>query len=259
MNKKEFLEILKDYLSKNFSENEVTDILRDYEEYFIDGEIEGKSDIEIISSLGSPKSIVRDLVGEIKESKQDENNKKFDKIHDGYNKLKLKSKEQFYKSKDFVNEKLTPSLSGEENGFSTKFIKLLLTLLSFVLFIPAVVYIMGMISMGISIIAGNIALVVILGTSGPLFSLDKSIGFIIIFASMAILGFDIIICQIYFAVFKIGKKLFKKYINWLKTRNLYIIAKEKKSLKQESDLENIENGTTLLEKDSDMKGDGIDE
>ncbi|MDU0298588.1 DUF1700 domain-containing protein, partial [Paraclostridium sp. MRS3W1] len=85
MNKREFLEILKDYLSNHFSDDEVNDILRDYEEYFIDGEIEGKSDLQIIESLGSPKSIVRDLVGEMKESKINNSNKKFDKFHDGVN------------------------------------------------------------------------------------------------------------------------------------------------------------------------------
>lgn len=263
MNKREFLEILKDYLSKHFSENEVNDILRDYEEYFVDGEIEGKSDIEIISSLGSPKSIVRDLVGEMKESKQAENNKKFDKVHDSYNKIKIKAKEQFSKSKDFVNEKLTPSLSGEENGFSTKVIKLLLTILSFVLFIPAAIYVTSMISAGILIIAGNIALLAVIGTSGPLFKLDDSIGFLLVFASIAALGFDIIICQIYIYILKLGKRLFKKYINWLKTRNIYINAKERKESREEiidEDIQNnIEEGSVLFEDDYEKRGDSIDE
>ena len=57
MKKEDFLEILRDYLKKGFSEDEVMDILRDYEEYFVDGIIEGKSEIEIIQSLGSPKEI----------------------------------------------------------------------------------------------------------------------------------------------------------------------------------------------------------
>lgn len=43
MKKEDFLEILRDYLKKDFSEDEVMDILRDYEEYFVDGIIEGKS------------------------------------------------------------------------------------------------------------------------------------------------------------------------------------------------------------------------
>ena len=64
MKKEDFLEILKDYLKKGFSEDEIIDILRDYEEYFIDGAIEGKSEIEIISSLGSPKEIANELLYE---------------------------------------------------------------------------------------------------------------------------------------------------------------------------------------------------
>ena len=77
MNKSEFLEILKDYLRKDFSEYEVNDILRDYEEYFVDGIIEGKSDMEIISALGSPKSIAKDLVSQMKEKDE---NKQFKNI-----------------------------------------------------------------------------------------------------------------------------------------------------------------------------------
>ena len=64
MRKEDFLEILKDYLKKDFSEDEVIDILRDYEEYFVNGAIEGKSEIEIISSLGSPKEIANELLFE---------------------------------------------------------------------------------------------------------------------------------------------------------------------------------------------------
>ena len=65
LNKNEFLEILKDYLRKDFSDDEVNDILRDYEEYFVDGLIEGKSDMEIISALGSPKAIAKELISQV--------------------------------------------------------------------------------------------------------------------------------------------------------------------------------------------------
>ena len=64
MRKEDFLESLKDYLKNDFSEDEVRDILRDYEEYFVNGAIEGKSEIEIISSLGSPKEIANELLSE---------------------------------------------------------------------------------------------------------------------------------------------------------------------------------------------------
>ena len=51
INKNEILEILQDYLKQNFSKEEVDDILRNYEEYFIEGTIEGKSEEEIIKLL----------------------------------------------------------------------------------------------------------------------------------------------------------------------------------------------------------------
>ena len=65
MKKEDFLEILRDYLKKGFSEDEINEIVRDYEEYFVDGLIEGKTEMEIISSLGSPKEIANELLSEI--------------------------------------------------------------------------------------------------------------------------------------------------------------------------------------------------
>lgn len=228
LNKKEFLEILKDYLSNHFSQDEVNDILRDYEEYFIDGEIEGKSDIQIIESLGSPKSIVRDLVEEMKESKINYNNKRFDRIHDSLSQIKLRTKETFYKTKDVINNKLTPNLKSDEDGLSTKLIKFLLAGLSFILLIIWIIFILVMVSAGITIGALNIAFIALIGTSGPLFALDLSIALLIVFISIGIIGFDILGIQVYLYILKLGKTLYKRYMHWLKNKKKYIVAKERK-------------------------------
>lgn len=228
LNKREFLEILKDYLSNHFSDDEVNDILRDYEEYFIDGEIEGKSDIQIIESLGSPKSIVRDLVDEMNSSKINSSNKRFDKIYDNLNKVKLKFRDRYQKSKEIINNKLTPNLKNDEEGLSTKLIKILLTVLSAGLIFIGVLFVLFMIFIGIGIIASNIAFVTLIITSGPLFALDKSITLLIIFTIITILGFDILGIQVYIYLLKSGKKLYKRYINWLKNKKIYINAKERK-------------------------------
>ncbi len=228
LNKREFLEILKDYLSNHFSDDEVNDILRDYEEYFIDGEIEGKSDIQIIESLGSPKSIVRDLVDEMNSSKINSSNKRFDKIYDNLNKVKLKFRDRYQKSKEIINNKLTPNLKDDEEGLSTKLIKILLTVLSAGLIFIGVLFVLFMIFIGIGIIASNIAFVTLIITSGPLFALDKSITWLIIFISITILGFDILGIQVYIYLLKSGKRLYKRYINWLKNKKIYINAKERK-------------------------------
>lgn len=66
MNKVEYLDVLKDYLLKYYSEEESLDILRDYEEYFLNGKLDGKTEQEIILELGSPKIIVQDLRSEEK-------------------------------------------------------------------------------------------------------------------------------------------------------------------------------------------------
>ncbi len=50
MTKNDFLDILRDYLKGAFSELEINDILRDYEEFFLNGELQGKSDEEIIKT-----------------------------------------------------------------------------------------------------------------------------------------------------------------------------------------------------------------
>ena len=39
INKVDYLDVLKDYLLKFYSEEESLDILRDYEEYFLNGKI----------------------------------------------------------------------------------------------------------------------------------------------------------------------------------------------------------------------------
>lgn len=228
MNKREFLEILKDYLSNHFSDDEVNDILRDYEEYFIDGEIEGKSDLQTIESLGSPKSIVRDLVGEMKESKLNASNKRFDKIHDSINKAKLKAKDSYYRAKEVINNKLTPNLKNDDDGLSTKLIKVLLAGLSFGLMIVWVLFILLMASAGLTLVALNIAFIALLGTSGPLFVLDGSIAALIIFASIGIIGADILAIQVYLYIMRLGKNIYKRYINWLKNKKKYINAKENK-------------------------------
>ncbi len=224
MNRKEFLDILRDYLKKDFSEDEINDIIRDYEEYFVNGEIEGKSDLETIAALGSPKSIAIDLVNQIKE----DNNKhdKKDKIEDIYIRSKRKIRECCFKGKDFLEEKLTPSLSN--NTSSNKGMKVLLYLLSLVLIIPSFVAVCIMAS-----IAGFLALSLItfLITIPLMVSFSWStpeIAFFFIFLSIAFIGFQILAWQVFIFVVKYMKKIYKTYINWVKTRKIYINASKVK-------------------------------
>ena len=77
MNKVEYLDLLKDYLLKAYSEEESLEILTDYEEYFLNGKLDGKTEQEIIIELGSPKKIVNELLGQ--ENSKDRENSFFNK------------------------------------------------------------------------------------------------------------------------------------------------------------------------------------
>ena len=160
MNRKEFLDILRDYLKKYFSENELNDIIRDYEEYFVDGEIEGKSDLETIAALGSPKSIANDLISQMKDK---DNNDKKDKIEKMYINLKNKTKEIFFKSKNYIEEKLTPD-SQKKGSLSNKAVSIILFLLSLALIIPA----FGIVLFMVSVAAVLIMSLIIFVTAIPL-------------------------------------------------------------------------------------------
>ncbi len=63
MNKQQFLSELADALVR-LPDDERADIVRDYEEYFIAGQENGKSEEEIAVALGSPKKIARELLAD---------------------------------------------------------------------------------------------------------------------------------------------------------------------------------------------------
>ncbi|CZR96674.1 MULTISPECIES: DUF1700 domain-containing protein [Clostridioides] len=239
LNKTEFLEILKDYLKKDFSESEVNDILRDYEEYFVDGLIEGKSDMEIIASLGSPKSIARELILQTKEKDTEEEkiintdvlNDKFSKFKSdmkkGYSILKDEAKEKYNKSKENINDKLTPSIEEGVGGLSRQVIKVLLVALSLFLIIPAFAFVCAIVSVAIGLICTLIAFVISIPFVIKFITMVPDITMFCIFAIIAFVGLEILAWQILLFVIKLGKQLVSSYINWIKRKNIYINANEK--------------------------------
>lgn len=253
LNKTEFLEILKDYLKKDFSESEVNDILRDYEEYFVDGIIEGKSDMEIIASLGSPKSIARELILQTKEKDTEEEkiintdvlNDKFSKFKSdmkkGYSILKDEAKEKYNKSKENINDKLTPSIEESVGGLSRQVIKALLVVLSLFLIIPAFAFICAVISVAIGLVCTLIAFVISIPFVIKFITMVPDVTMFCIFATIAFVGLEILAWQILLFVIKLGKQLLGSYINWIKRKNIYINANEKmekrnKEILREEDL-----------------------
>lgn len=64
MTKLEYLKQLELGLRDKITEQETYDIMRDYAEYFEEGKTEGKTEKEIIESLGSPQAVVAQILDE---------------------------------------------------------------------------------------------------------------------------------------------------------------------------------------------------
>jgi len=61
MEKKEFMTKLKILLEKRFADDEIADIVSDYESFFESGVMQGKNEAQISAELGMPIEIVNDL------------------------------------------------------------------------------------------------------------------------------------------------------------------------------------------------------
>ncbi|MGL4730503.1 MAG: DUF1700 domain-containing protein [Clostridium sp.] len=232
MNRSEFLEILKDYLSGSFSESEISDILRDYEEFFLNGELEGKNDEEIISSLGSPKTIANDLKAEMKRKNTgaDTESKSSEYVKDAkvfFERFKRKSKKiseegikkgrDFLSSNDIINEKIP-----------TWIVKLILIALSLFLIIPTMFVILGIIGGAFTLIGLTITDVSGYAFSIPMMAANLPLGLFIFFISLAGTGVLIALWTIYVLIIKFIKRFFLKYISWIKTKKMYIRVKQNK-------------------------------
>ncbi|WP_296644440.1 DUF1700 domain-containing protein [Romboutsia sp. 13368] len=221
MKKEDFLEILRDYLKKGFSEDEVRDILRDYEEYFIDGIIEGKSEMEIIEGLGSPKEIANELLAESNIKNE--------------NKIKGKAERFFIGAKGrFKSElnKFKVNLNDINHVKSRKKIKLLQILITIILAPFILGILVSTIGAGIVLIGSLIALVVGTPFAISLANVMPELKMIIIFGFIAYIGFEILIWQLFIAVVSLEKKAFRRYKTWLETNQLYIDASKKKEKKK---------------------------
>lgn len=62
MNQSEFIRILKEQLQDRMSEHELTEIINDYESFFVSGREEGRTDNQIAEELGSPIILATSLL-----------------------------------------------------------------------------------------------------------------------------------------------------------------------------------------------------
>lgn len=220
MRKDDFLEILKDYLKNSFSEDEIMDIVRDYEEYFIDGAIEGKSDIEIISALGSPKEIAAALLAESNTNNKNNNSKIKSKVDSAYIALKSKSKS--------VLNKFKVNLNDENHVKSRKRISFMQILLTIVL-IPFVFAIgTATISFGVGLVGSIFAAIVGTPFAMSLTSVMPEVKTVVVFGFIAYIGLEILLWQLFIAILNLEKRAVKIYLTWIKTNQLYINGSIKK-------------------------------
>jgi len=61
MNEQEFIRILKNRLAGTLPEEELTDIVADYAEHFRIGRADGRSEEDLLRSLGSPEDLAREI------------------------------------------------------------------------------------------------------------------------------------------------------------------------------------------------------
>ena len=219
MRKEDFLEILKDYLKKDFSEDEIIDILRDYEEYFVNGAIEGKSEMEIISSLGSPKEIANELLAQ---SNIKNENKAKGKLESFFIDIKGWFKSWLNRFKVNLNDK--------NHVASRKKIEVMQILITIILIPIAFSIVTTTIAYGVSLIASVLAMIIGAPFMVGLMKVMPEIKMVIIFGFMAYIGLEILMWQLFIFVVKLEKKGLKIYMTWLKTNKLYIdgsIKKEK--------------------------------
>lgn len=230
MNRDDFLDILKDYLEKYFNKSELDDILRDYEEYFLNAQLEGKSDEDIVNVLGSPKSVAKELINEIKfNSTNDEKNygKEMDIIILKNIKMYLSKGKEKTTS---IIKRMKDKLSADKiiNGhMSSILVKVLIAIGYLALFIGVLLSILVLCCTLGFLIVGVIGEVPIFITGFSLLSINSSLGILIIFIGIFILGVLILLSSLFFNLVKLMRKIIFNYVNWSKTKLMYVKVRKK--------------------------------
>lgn len=251
MSKNDFLDILRDYLKGTFSQLEINDILRDYEEFFLNGELQGKSDEEIIRGLGSPKSIAQELIEEMKgQAPINDNNgsEVFDKVNKeakrAWKSAKATGKKAGSKAKEFLD-----SNSVINGNISSAGVKLIIAIITITIIIFAIPIILSMFGSLLALIGMSIANFIGYLGAAVLCGINLSMGIFGFFACIAWTGFLILGWVLYTLAYKGLKYLWVKYISWVRTRKMYVRVKEQQQNTSSNDetKEDFENEETECE------------
>lgn len=218
VNKSEFLDMLKDYLLKYYSEEETLDILRDYEEYFLNGKLDGKTEQEIILELGSPKKIVENLIDEDGVEKNSIFSNLKDRFYRWYDK-------RFFEKvqKTGNNLKNGTNDSGKEDrlNFSYIFTNVFLFFLNIFVFFAVLICVGILVGMVLLTLGGVVTAVLLTPvTLNGLSFLSMSYAWIIFPVILAI-GLFIIMSVLIYYFFKFLSQFILEYLNWVKTQMMY--------------------------------------
>ena len=228
MNKNDFLDILRDYLKGTFSQLEINDILRDYEEFFLNGESQGKSDEEIIKGLGSPKSIAEELIEEMKGHRTESgsnNSEVFDNINRevkrAWKNTKVTGSKARNKAREFLDSNSV--INGNISSAGIKIIIAIITIAIVIAAMPVIFTLLGsllvLVGMSIANFIGYLGSTVLCGISLPM-------GVFGFFACITWTGFLILGWILYVLAYKGLKYLWVRYISWVRTRKMYVRVKE---------------------------------
>lgn len=222
MNRADFIDVLRDYLKQYFKASEIEEMIWDYEEYFDAGLASGKTEAEIIISLGSPKKIAKDLAEEL--SMKDAKSKSIDggtadkfvntaKLYA----LKGKSflKNSYFRAKEKTTEYLTEDNKGTINGIGKFLLKAL-----FIIIIAVIAFYLGiMLVVAIPSVLGLIVGILVAFSLSILFiPLNLPTASAFFFGGLILLGFTMIIFELARALIRFIRQSYQRLKTWWKYR-----------------------------------------
>ncbi len=158
--------------------------------------------------------------------------------------VKRQGKKAGNKTKEFLD-----SNSVINGKISSAGVKLIIVVISVLLFFPALTIVISMIASGLGLVGMSIANFI--GYLGAAFlcGIDISMGVFGFFGCIAWTGFIILCWILYCLVYKGLKYLVVQYISWVKTRNMYVRVKNQ----QENAEGNEKNTESATEKNEEVE------
>lgn len=169
MTKLEYLKQLEDALKNKLGRNEVNEIMRDYAEYFVEGQHQGKSDFEIARKLGEPEAVAKQIISEGMEDEE--------------TKAKKQKKERFKKKVKEAKEQVKGS------SILKKILLLCLFAIALPFLIIGIAMVFGILAIVFGAVFGTLGLIagtMIAVVSTALFSLVMAVGSVGIVPSTAV-------------------------------------------------------------------------